>query len=115
MMVRSGVYRITCGHCTASYIGETGCKLSTKIEKHINSYRNKIQNKSSKFSAIADHCVTSHHPIEDISVSLLHDIHPPKKRLAVENIEIIKHLNSTSYDVINNYIPNNSLIDLVYA
>ena len=42
---QSRVYKITCGQCDSIYIGETGRKLSTRMEEHAN-FKAKRDNKS---------------------------------------------------------------------
>ena len=48
------------------------------------------------------------------SEALLHRENSYYKRLALEHIEIIRHLNNDNLNVLNRFIPDEGLIELVY-
>ena len=51
------VYKINCKDCDASYVGQTGRQLRTRIAEH----RNNIKYKTSNRSVITDHRIDFGH------------------------------------------------------
>lgn len=61
------VYKIDCNDCNASYVGQTGRRLQTRIEEH----RKHINRNSSSRSVITDHKVNFGHDFkkwEDVRI-----------------------------------------------
>ena len=50
------VYKISCNNCDASYVGQTGRLLSTRVKEH----RNHINRKTSQSSIITDYRLLNH-------------------------------------------------------
>ena len=100
---KSGVYRIDCGECPATYIGETGRKLSTRFGEHIAAHRNKQSNKS----AFAGHLLMSSHSPDNAEVTLVHEENIHNRCLILEAIKIAKLRDpSCNRDlVMNEFIP----------
>ena len=65
-------------------------------------------------SAFADHSINSGRSFREGSGKLLHKEYAYRKRIALEHIEIIRHLNNEGITVLNTYIPEDGLIELVY-
>ena len=74
----------------AVYIGETGRQLKIRAEEHRKAWeKGKLGG-----SAFANHLITSGHKFIKGSEALLHRENSYRKRLALEHIEIIRHLNN---------------------
>ena len=60
------VYRVPCGSCDMSYVGETGRTLHLRIKEH----RRALTNGDPCMSALAEHAINHHHNIawEDVTV-----------------------------------------------
>ena len=106
----SGVYKLECGDCGGVYIGETGRQMKIRVAEHLEAWRKGRVG----VSAFADHLINSNHSFRDGSEELLHRENSFCKRIALEHIEIIRHLNTNNISVLNNYIPDEGLIELVY-
>ena len=107
---RSGVYSLTCGDCNSDYIGETSRQLKIRVEEHLKP----LEKGKLGESAFADHLISNGHSFNEESATLLHKENSYRKRLALENIEIVRHLNSDDVTVLNRYIPDEGFIDLIY-
>ena len=75
---RSGVYRLECGVCSASYVGKTLRKLKTRCKEH-------TQRKDSKFY---EHLLKEGHKDGSHTVALLHTERNSYKLGKLEEIEI---------------------------
>lgn len=75
---KSGVYRISCADCEASYVGQTGRKLRTRLKEHLTS-------SSSEFKK---HIRENGHNPECVNYELLHCMQKGKKLTITEGIEI---------------------------
>ena len=53
------VYKVPCGSCDMSYIGETGRTLQLRIKEH----RRALTNGDPCMSALAEHAINNHHNI----------------------------------------------------
>ena len=82
------MYRICCGECQATYIGETGQKLLTQFKEYINKAYGKVQPHKSAF---ASHLLESAHLLEHVNVSLLHKGQVYNRWLGLEAIKITRH------------------------
>ena len=56
---QAGVYKLTCD-CGKSYVGETGCKISTRIQQHQNNIRNGPWDQS----GVSEHALKCHGQID---------------------------------------------------
>ena len=83
------VYKINCRDCDASYVGQTGRKLSTRLAEH----RNHINRNTSQSSVITDHRL-SNHEFEWDEVVVLDNEKVLGKRLISEMIFIHRQSNS---------------------
>ncbi|KYM94600.1 hypothetical protein ALC62_14773 [Cyphomyrmex costatus] len=78
------VYRIQCNDCDASYVGQTGRQLKTRINEH----RNHIRHNTSTRSVITDHRLQFNHDFQWEDVRILDEEPNYRKRL---NIKKQKH------------------------
>lgn len=60
---QSGIYKLNCPDCPASYIGQTGRPLEVRIREH--------QSVSVPLSAMAKHCVDNNHNLKEMKTSLI--------------------------------------------
>ena len=103
----SGVYRID---CNGVYIGQTGRQLKIRVAEHMKAWEKNNEGES----AFADHLIASGHRIREGSEVLLHRENAYFKRIALENIEIIRHGNGGDVNLLNRYVPEEGVIDLIY-
>ena len=83
------VYKINCSDCDASYVGQTGRQLHTRISEHRNQIRHKIQNPS----VVTEHRVSYGHDFEWEDMEIL-DTEPIfAKRLTSEMLFIKRQRN----------------------
>ena len=61
------VYRINCEDCNASYVGQTGRQLHTRVKEH----RNQIRHNTNNHSVITDHRLSSGHDFSWDNVEIL--------------------------------------------
>ena len=101
---------LPCGDCKAVYIGETSRQMKIKVDEHKKAW----EKGKEEILAFADHIITSGHGFREGSVALLHKENSYFKRTALEHIEIIRHKNTGGVVVLNRYIPDEDLIELVY-
>ena len=84
------VYKILCNDCDASYVGQTGRQLKTRIAEH----RNHIRHKASARSVITDHRLSHNHDFQWDNVLILDEEPSYRKRLISEMLHIKKQKNS---------------------
>ncbi|XP_018347291.1 PREDICTED: uncharacterized protein LOC108751554 [Trachymyrmex septentrionalis] len=84
------VYKIRCNNCDASYVGQTGRKLKTRIAEH----RNHIRYKTSTRSVITEHRLLYNHDFQWDDVQILDEEPSYRKRLISEMLHIKKQKNS---------------------
>ena len=87
---RSGVYRMDCADCAdcaSVYIGQTCRQLNIRAGEHLDAWQ------SRKFgeSAFSDHLLEMNHNCIGNFATLLHHEHDFRKRIALEEIEIVRH------------------------
>jgi len=79
-MDKSGIYRVSCGKCDATYIRQTQRKLSKRLQEH----------RTKEDSAVRSHCINTGHDPDGISITLLHQCNKGNVMNAFEEIETIK-------------------------
>ena len=79
----TGVYIIKCSDCNLSYVGETGRKLSIRLEEHSKAVR-EFDNRS----AIANHCWENDHRMDFKNSRFVYKDSNIKRRRAVEGVLI---------------------------
>ena len=57
-------YKISCKHCKAAYIGETGENMHTRFKSHISKYNSKVQ-ATTESSAFIKHICNTHGGIQE--------------------------------------------------
>ena len=82
------VYKISCNNCDASYVGQTGRQLKTKITEH----RNHIRHKTSVRSVITKHRLQCN--FQWNNVQILDEELSYRKRLISKMLHIKKQKNS---------------------
>ena len=107
---KSGVYKLECNDCMSVYIGETSRQLKIRVGEHEKAWEDSKVGKS----AFADHLLAYGHSFRKGSEVLLHKESSDFKRIALEHIEIIRHKNTRGLVLLNRYIPDEDLIELVY-
>ena len=58
------IYKISCNNCDASYVGQTGRQLKTRITEH----RNHIRHKTSVRSVITEHRLQCNHDEDNVKI-----------------------------------------------
>ncbi|KYN50281.1 hypothetical protein ALC62_09306 [Cyphomyrmex costatus] len=81
---RNVVYKINCNQCEASYVGQTGRNLDTRISEH----KKHISSKSSSHSVITDHRINLGHDFDWDNCEILDVERFYNKRLIAEMIHI---------------------------
>ena len=81
---RNVVYKITCAACSSSYIGQTGRKLSQRLDEHKCAVRQADFNSS----ALAEHACTCDHAIDWSNVKVLSDPRDYTTRMLEEAVFI---------------------------
>ncbi|KYM94743.1 hypothetical protein ALC62_14621, partial [Cyphomyrmex costatus] len=84
------VYRIQCNDCDASYVGQTGRQLKTRINEH----RSHIRHNTSNRSVITDHRLQYDHDFQWEDVKILDEEPNYRKRIISEMLNIKKQKNS---------------------
>jgi len=79
---QSNVYKISCLHCNATYVGQTRKLLKTRIEEH----RSHIKRNTSQSSVITEHRVKYGHDFDWNNVEILDKEPHYNKRLISEMI-----------------------------
>lgn len=106
---KSGVYKLKCRDCPAFYIGETGRSIEARVKEHLEAWE---KNRPKK-SAFAAHLLEKGHRYEKGSETLLHEESCYRRRIALENLEIVKHQKMNEDDMLNQFIPENNFIEKV--
>ena len=83
------VYKISCNDCDATYVGQTGRKLKTRIAEH----RNHIRHNTSARSVITEHRRQLDHEFKWDEVEILDEEPSYRRRLVSEMINIKKQKN----------------------
>ena len=93
--MRSGVvYSIPCANCNYTYIGETGCHLSTRIKQHRDAVRKGLTDRS----AVAEHVWSLQHSISWDEVEILDQDPSTKSRRIKKALHIRQHSNLMNRD-----------------
>ena len=108
---RSGVYKLQCSNCPAVYIGETRRQLCIRVQEHLD----EVSSVPRKSSAFAEHLSESGHSFELNQAVMLHCENSFCRWLALEHIEIVRHLHNSRVSVLNRFIPDNDLIEKFYS
>ena len=90
---KAGVYKITCGQCPATYIGQTGRPLLQRFREHYNATYSQNPGKS----AVGLRCVAFGHDPDLLSVKLLHTCKKSSLMNCLEESEILRHHNTNSH------------------
>ena len=77
--IEKGVYVINCKNCNLSYVGETGRKLSIRIEEHSRAVRYQDRN-----SALAAHCWDEDHQMNFKDSKIIYRNNDARRRRVVE-------------------------------
>ena len=104
---KSGIYRLPCDECPASYIGQSRRAIKVRAKEHIAHFKNNRQGRS----AVADHIFETGHFIDPNKITLLKPTTWPYLD-SHESINIFKH----SENLLNNDlgpIPNSPLYSLL--
>lgn len=103
------VYKIDCKDCDASYVGQTGRKLSTRVSEH----RNHIRKNTTSNSVITDHRLNKKHDFKWDEVKILYNEPSYKKRLTSEMIHIKRQHNGLNLQTDIESLPDiySNLID----
>ena len=78
------IYKISCGDCDASYVGQTGRALKTRLTEH----QKAVKNADFSSSALAQHAWDNSHRIDWTSVRVLGSESRLPSRLSREAIHI---------------------------
>ena len=95
LLSRSGVvYSIPCNDCNYTYIGETGCHLSTRLKQH----QEAVKKGQTEKSAVAEHVWSNQHSIDWNHVEILDQDSITSTRRIREALHIRKHSNLMNRD-----------------
>ena len=84
---KSGVvYRIPCGSCPQTYIGQTGRTLEQRLKEH----KKAVRDENITTSALAEHVQKTGHPIEWTQTEVVHTCNRTVKRCLLESWTIQK-------------------------
>ncbi|CAH2094625.1 unnamed protein product [Euphydryas editha] len=98
---KSGIYKLECSDCKATYIGQTGRKFETRYKEHIAAVRNNQPQKSH----FAKHLLDSGHKLSsDHSYKILHTCDKGLRLSMLEQLEIIKHNNNNQFKLLNEQV-----------
>lgn len=90
-MEKSGIYKITCPHCSKIYIGQTKRNMETRLKEHLREAEIAKKKNSTEFrSKVAEHIVSEDHPISKNDITMVNNIHDTRKLDVAESIEIYK-------------------------
>ena len=92
--VSGAIYRIPCADCGASYIGESGRPLSTRLKEH----KKAVAELSKHHSGVAEHVVDTGHEIDWEAVSILDKEPWQQQRKILEAIHIRRERPSMNRD-----------------
>ena len=109
---RSGVYGLSCNDCSCVYVGETWRPFKIRISEHFDAW----QRSSLGESTFADHLIRSNHHFDpNRNVTILHSgINDLRKRLALEQFEIVQHLKNENVTLLNKFVPEDGFIFSLY-
>lgn len=94
---KSGIYKLYCNSCDATYIGQSGRAVKTRIGEHLHSIK-----KKDKKTGFSEHCTNLNHNLDLDKVKILHHNIKKSKRLTLlENLEIKKALHTNTH-LVNN-------------
>ncbi|XP_077278940.1 uncharacterized protein LOC143906618 [Temnothorax americanus] len=99
------VYKINCGDCDASYVGQTGRQLQTRIKEH----QAHIRRNTTSRSVITEHRLESGHDFEWNAVEILDSEPYINKRLISEMICIKRQKNGLNMQTDTEDLPENYL------
>ena len=95
LLNKSGVvYKVECGGCNASYVGETKRRLESRLAEH----RKAVQRGEVNASALAEHVWNAGHQVDWDSMKVLDASSRHHSRLALEAIHIRRQKNSLNRD-----------------
>ena len=103
LLSKSGVYSLQCGQCLAVYVGQSGRKISTRVQEHL-SLVNKYENTdvTNTKSAFANYLLEKKHQFSaPENISILHECHKSKKLDLLEKLEITKAKKSPVLTCVN--------------
>lgn len=93
---KPGIYKVSCGHCDMSYIGQTKRLLQTRLDEHIITDVRIAKEEIRKGlvphfrSAVAEHIIKEKHNITNSDAVILRHITNPLKLAVAESLEIFK-------------------------
>lgn len=94
---KSGVYRLECGSCKASYVGQTGRKLYNRLQEHYRAFKNNSPEKS----AFASHLIESGHDFSNFSFKLLYSADKGKQMNRLEEFATVSELAAEDMENLN--------------
>ncbi|XP_045779584.1 uncharacterized protein LOC123877124 [Maniola jurtina] len=98
---KSGIYKLECSDCKATYVGQTGRKFETRYKEHLAAVRNNQPQKSH----FAKHLLDSGHKLSsDHSYKILHTCDKGLRLSMFEQLEIIKHNNNNQFKLLNEQV-----------
>jgi hypothetical protein len=83
----SGIYKLNCNGCDATYVGQTGRAFQTRAEEHKRCFRNRILEQS----RFAKHLWETGHS-SDFILEIIHQCRKGKKMDVLEELEIKRNL-----------------------
>lgn len=96
------IYKIDCKNCDASYVGQTGRQLQTRVKEH----RNHIRWNSTNRSVITDHRLEYNHDFDWDGVKVLDKEPMVAKRLTSEMLFIKRQNNSLNLQTDTELLPD---------
>ncbi|XP_052746613.1 uncharacterized protein LOC128199716 [Bicyclus anynana] len=97
---KSGVYKLQCSECNATYIGQTGRNFDTRYKEHISAVRNDRPQRSH----FAKHLLDTGHKLADNHMyDILHTCNKGLRLCVLEQLEIVKH-NKSGITLLNEQI-----------
>lgn len=96
------VYKINCGNCDASYVGQTKRQLHTRISEH----RNHIRRNTTNHSVITDHRIIYNHDFDWNNIEILDNEPHLHKRLISEVLHIKRQRNSLNLQTDTKCLPD---------
>ena len=97
---KCGVYKLDCGSCPNSYVGQTGRTFGKRIKEHKRDFQYKKHN-----SAYSSHLIENNHNFND-NFSVLHIENKSKKLSLLESLEINKL--KKSGNILNDQLETNN-------
>ena len=83
ILLKSGIYKLTCGGCAAEYIGRTSRNFDTRIKEHLRSLKN-----NTGFSHYANHVANCNYSIN--FENCFKPLHIAQKGLFLNNLELLE-------------------------